>query len=457
MPLSCFESVSPLEHTVPNMAEPGGRSTLVSNTMWSLINESFVLVAATLSVLLLIPRLGSANYGAFAGTYALIGPFAAFAHSGITLTILEHTVGDDESVSAVIGSCLTIALAVAAALAPVVVVLGALFIHTLAVSTLVMFVFSELLVQAVLLSVATTVQGAYRFSAGIILRLGAQLLRMTVLVALVATHNVSLRNITFATGSALTLYTVVVILSVPRLGIGTIRPGKIDSRHFKNVFVYGIGLSASLAQNDGDKVALNAYGYRADSGMYAAAYRLLSMGMLPLTAFTSSAHFAVLRSVRDSTNQVDKARRFTAVGAVYAVPAMVVFFVAAPLVPHLLGDQFRGTATMLRWLAPILVIRGLMVFPLNGLLGLGRGRLRAGILMVSSVFAVLMYVLLIPQHTWRGAVVATLVSDTSLFIACWVSLIVCQRAASLRATLSPGDIEVADLALLTDLPFEDHL
>jgi O-antigen/teichoic acid export membrane protein len=439
------------------VTEPSGRTALVSNTIWSLINEGMMLVAGTLSVLLLIPRLGNQNYGAFAATYALIGPFAAFAHSGITLTILEHTVRDDESVSAVIGSCMSIALAVAAALAPIVVGLGALFIHTMAITTLVMFVFSELLVQAVLLSVATTLQGAYRFSTGITVRLGAQLLRMTVLVVLVATHNVSLRNITFATGIALTVFTVAVMLSVPRLGIGAVRPGRIEPRHFKNVFVYGFGLSASLAQNDGDKVALQAAGFRADSGMYSAAYRLLSMGMLPLTAFTSSAHFAVLRSARDTTNQVDKARRFTAVGAIYAVPAMVAFIVAAPLAPNLLGDQFRGTTTMLRWLAPIVVVRGLMVFPLNGLLGLGRSRLRAMILVTSAAFSVLLYILLIPKHTWRGAVVATLVSDCSLFIACWVALIVCQQAVS-RHALSTIDIAArSDLIDPIDLPFEDHL
>jgi O-antigen/teichoic acid export membrane protein len=439
------------------MTGSSGRTALVSNTMWSLINEGLVLVAGTLSVLLLIPRLGSENYGAFAGTYALIGPFAAFAHSGITLTILEHTVRDDESVSTVVGSCLSIALAVAATLAPVVVILGALFIHTMTITTLVMFVFSELLVQAVLLSVATTVQGAYRFSTGIMVRLGAQLLRMTVLIVLVVTHNVSLRNITFATGAALTLFTVAVVLFIPRLGIGAIRPGKIEPRHFKNVFIYGFGLSASLAQNDGDKVALNAAGYRADSGMYAAAYRLLSMGMLPLTAFTSSAHFAVLRSARDATDQVYKARRFTAVGAVYAVPAMVVFIVAAPLAPTLLGDQFRGTTTMLRWLAPIVVVRGLMVFPLNGLLGLGRSRLRATILVASSAFSVLMYVLLIPRHTWRGAIVATLVSDTTLFVACWIALIACQRAVSQPVTAVDDVTLQPDLAAVLDVPFEDHL
>jgi O-antigen/teichoic acid export membrane protein len=440
------------------MGNDSGRAGLVSNTMWSLINEGLMLVAGILSVLLLIPRLGRENYGAFASTYALIGPFAAFAHSGITLTILEHTVRDDEEVSDVIGSCLSIALAVAATLAPVVVLLGGLLIHTMAISTLVMFVFAELLVQAVLLSVATTVQGAYRYSTGVLVRIGAQLLRMAALVALVATHHVSLRNIVMATGVAVTLFTIVVLLVVPSLGIGKIRPGRIEAHHFKNVFVYGFGLSASLAQNNGDTVTLNAAGYRGDSGLYAAAYRLISMGMLPLTAFTSSTHFAVLRSARDSTNQVDKARKFSAVGAVYAIPAMVALFLAAPLAPTLLGDQFRGTTTMLRWLAPILVIRGLLVFPLNGLLGLGRSRLRAGILVVSAAFSLLMYITLIPSHTWRGAVAATLISDTSLFLACWFALTICQRAAlQATPTIDADAAQHAVVGSVIDAPFEDHL
>ena len=65
---------------------------MARNWAWSLVDEGLVLASAVVSVLLLIPRLGPANYGAWAALFALVDPFGALAHIGIRLTILEGIV-----------------------------------------------------------------------------------------------------------------------------------------------------------------------------------------------------------------------------------------------------------------------------------------------------------------------------------------------------------------------------
>ena len=371
-----------------------------TNTLWSLANEGLTLVAATLSVLLLIPHLGPTQYGAFAGLFALVGPFAAFAQSGVQLSILEHTVGTDQRPGDVVRSCGTLALTVSALVAPPVVLLGALFFDALSVSTIIFFVATELVVQAVLLAIVATIQGSYRYSTGIVFRSLGQVLRIVVLIVLVALGRLTLAHLAVANFVTIVAYTAVLAVMTPRFGLGVLRPGAIERRHARSAFTYAFGLSASITQNDGDKVVLNAANHSASSGVYAAAYRLVTIGMVPLTAFTSSTHFAVLRSVRDSVDQLQKAKRFALVGAVYAVPMTLLLILVAPLVPKLLGDDFNGATTMIRLLSPVLLLRGLGVFAINGLLGLDRNRLRSEILVGNAVLSVVLYIALIPPFSW---------------------------------------------------------
>ena len=72
--------------------------------------------ARGLGLLVLIPRLGAEQYGAFVALFALMGPVTALAQSGVPLTVFEHAVRDREPVSAVARSCLSLAVMVSPAL-----------------------------------------------------------------------------------------------------------------------------------------------------------------------------------------------------------------------------------------------------------------------------------------------------------------------------------------------------
>jgi O-antigen/teichoic acid export membrane protein len=67
---------------------------------------------------------------------------------------------------------------------------------------------------------------------------------------------------------------------------------------------------------------------------------------------------------------------------------------------------------------------------MNGLLGLSRNRVRATILLSNAVLSLVLYVALIPTFSWRGAVAATLIVESTLFVSAWVALAACQRRAT---------------------------
>ncbi len=406
-----------------------GKSSLARNWAWSIADEGLVLASAVFSVFLLIPRLGPANYGAWAALFALLGPFGAIAHIGVRLMILEAIVRDRQSVSAVARSGITLALLLSGLMAPIVTISGLVWIETVSVGVLALFVASELVAVALINSLVSIVQGAYSYSRAILLRLTVGSARIMVLLLLVALHSVSIENLILANATMLLVVTPLVYLAASRMGLGPILPGRIQQGHFRTTVTHGLGIGSAIVQNDSDKVVLNAFGHQADSGVYAAGYRLVSMLMTPLSAFLTSSHFSVLEAARTSSNQMRRAAVFSGVTMAYAIPAVggLVFF--APLVPRILGSGFEESSVIMQLVAPIAVIRYVGGFACNGLLGLNRNGLRMWLLVAGAALSLVLYVLLIPSYSWRGALVGSLASEMALAAGCWIGLYWCQNRA----------------------------
>jgi O-antigen/teichoic acid export membrane protein len=119
--------------------------------------------------------------------------------------------------------------------------------------------------------------------------------------------------------------------------------------------------------------------------------------------------------------------RFTALSAAYGAVAVVVLVVAAPLIPVVLGDAYRQTATMLPWLAGLVLLRALSLFAFNGLMGLRRNGARLAIIVCSALAAVIGGVVLITGYSWQGAVLATFISEIVFVSLTWLALVHVQR------------------------------
>ncbi|MCB0999844.1 MAG: hypothetical protein KDB40_11150 [Acidimicrobiales bacterium] len=433
-----------------------GRKELTRNTLWNVVNEVSILVSATLGVLLLIPRLGADDYGSYASLFALVGPFAAFAHGGVALTMYEHLVGERAEPRRVIGSCLSIALVVAAVLSPVCIVLAHVLFDALDLTTIVLFVSYEFFLQAIILTVIAATQASLDYGLGMMLRVVFQGVRISVMLVLAAFGTLTLEHLVYANFVTFAALTTAMVAVAPRLGLGRVVPRRIERAHVRTSSLYSLGVSGSLVQNDGDKVVLEAAGHRGDTGVYAAGYRLMMLAMIPLNAFSGSTHWAVLRSAHDETSQSKRAMKFTAISLVYAVPAAVVMFFAAPIVPHVLGDDFEGTEQVIKWLSPVVVLRGVGILPLNGLIGLGRTMARTGLLVGGAVVSMGYYLWLIPGGSWRGAAQATILAECTLLAASWLVLLRAQRRADEQhlAANPDADAEI-ELAHLTDVQEEN--
>jgi O-antigen/teichoic acid export membrane protein len=180
---------------------------------------------------------------------------------------------------------------------------------------------------------------------------------------------------------------------------------------------------------------MNAVGHQVDAGRYGLAYRLMQVAILPLSSLASATHVSFLEGGRKGRNQTSRAVRLSLMGLPYALTAALALALVAPYVPRLLTPDFEASSQILRMLTPVVVLRGLGMFPMNGIMGLGRNDVRTKILIANSLFALAMYAALIPRYSWKGALGATLASEVSLFASGWIALRILEREACAQGAL----------------------
>ena len=120
-----------------------------------------------------------------------------------------------------------------------------------------------------------------------------------------------------------------------------------------------------------------------------------------------------------------------------SVVLAVGLWIAAPSLLWLVGDEFEESVSIIRWLALFLPLRSLSQAPLNGLLGLGRIKPRLVALLTASATSLIAYLVLIPYHSWKGAVMGTIGSEVVLIVLGWGLLVVYQRRHDRSLGLTP--------------------
>lgn len=397
---------------------------------WALANEVTTLVSMTAAFMLLSRSLGTVGYGEYASMFALAGPATAFATAGVTLTVFEHAVRLREAPRSVAHSCLSITTLIGLIATAALTLVSRWTIPKVSVTIVIAFFLAELVLAGWTLSSAAVVQATKGFAPATRMRMTVSGTRIVLLAVMEVTGTLDLRNLSAAW--LLTMATLAIlntILAGRALGGGPVRPGRFSADHLRSTGLYSFGISAVNVQNDGDKVALTAANHLTDAGLYSAAYRIVQLGLMPINAVASATHLSFLDTGRTPGELVARARKLSLASFSYGLFFGGVVALAAPLVPRVLGDDFAGTETIMRALIPLVVVKGIGTFPMNALLGLGRNRLRTTILLVNSAWSVLLYVLLVPTYSWKGAAIATAVAESTLAAASWIAVLRARRTA----------------------------
>ncbi len=405
-----------------------GKDGLTPDTGWAMGLEVVGLLTSLLAFALLGRALGAEGYGNFAALYAVIWPLSAMASSGVGLTLLDHVVRDREDLERTFRSCLGMTLVFGTLLLVAGTAVTSLIVDLKLVTIASVFAIEMITFPAFL--VATNVVFARDgFAAAARFRVLYQLARAVVLVALFATGSLTIASFGAANLAVTGVLAAGAIRTVrASYGIGT-APGRIVGRHVRTSAIYSAGITGLALQTDGDKLLLASYGQTVATGLYSAAYRVVMLGLVPVNAVVQATHLRFLDHDGDGHSVfLRRALGFSVLATLYGAVVGTALVALAPLLPYLVGSDFDGSVEIVRWLAPLVIIRGVTIFPLNGLMGLGKTLLRTMLLLGSSVLSIGIYVALIPTYSWKGAAIGTIVGELALAVAAWVLLVRFVRA-----------------------------
>ena len=418
------------------------RAQVVSRTgeqLWAMGLELATIVGTILAFMLLGRSLGVDGYSAYASLYAIISPLVTLSASGVVLAMLQHTVSRDEPLGETARSSVSIVLILGGLLTLGSTLAALLVIDHLSIVAIVSIITIELLTTPIVLVAATTVQAADSFTGAARIRLLLIMGRTVLLVGLFVTDSLTVANLGVAQLTWSFVLGAVALRRVGRrFGFAPL-PGRIHARHIRTNLAFSAAISADSVGNDGDKVVLAANRYVTDTGLYAAAYRIVQLGMVPLGALANTTHVQFLRPSTEPRHYLKLALRYSVVALAYGVVFAIAVIVVAPLFPLLVGHEFEGSVEIVRWLSPIVLLRGLGLYSLNALLGLGRTGIRTGIVVANAAIGVVLFIVLIPGRGWEGAAIATLVTEAMQVLMTWSALVVLQARADRALDASEGD------------------
>ena len=199
-----------------------------------------------------------------------------------------------------------------------------------------------------------------------------------------------------------------------------IRVEKLGLR-LKKGWYYAVGHSARNANNDLDKTMLMEMHSYDVAGIYAAAYRFITIAFFPLNAILGAAHrYFFLSGGKGEGGGLAGARRYAIkilpLTLAYGLSMSTALWFLAPYLVNMLGSGYSEVESALRWLAVLPLIYSISAPFADALTGSRLQSIRSKGTLVTLAFNLTLNVMLIPSFGWRGAVVSTIFTQTIFLV-----------------------------------------
>lgn len=374
-----------------------------SGALWMLYSYVVGFGLQGIYFLILARVLGAENFGVFSGSLAIAAILATLAGAGAGSVMVLRTSRDPSVYRTQFGTALLYIAATFLPLALLALILGSQVSESF-FWTLVPLCVSELVFVRVLDFGFQTFQAHDRLKVTAHFNVAAAALRI-VLVGLFAT--------TGMTGSAgwsfvYALGNVLLAVSISALAWRRYGGPRLEKSSLKGTWRTGVyfalGMSSRTAYTDGDKFVLNFAGMAVAAGQYSAAFKLVTMAFAPIQAIVYSSNTRLFRAGEQGYRAVwTIIRKMLPLCLGYAAIAGSLLFLAAPLLPSILGDDFSQSVIMLKVLAPLLFFQALHYIFGDALMGLGKQRQRSMAQLTVAILSIVANLVLVPHFGWPAS------------------------------------------------------
>jgi len=403
------------------MTNPANPASLKQNTAWMLSGEVARLGIQAVYFIMMARNLGPGQYGAFVAVTAAAALVSPFVGLGAGNLMVKNVARDRNLFGECWGNSLfTVSIS---GLTLVAVVLGAsllLLPPSIPLSAMIFIVAAEVLLAPFVLVAVYAFQSMERMRWMASLNVFACFTRLLAIATIVALHQPTLMAwsvaylVTAAVSAAAALTAVACQIGKPALCLRRIRTD------FREGLYFSTGLSAQTIYNDIDKTMLARLSTLDAVGIYAAAYRLIDVAFIPVRSLMAAAYPGFFRSGKAGiAGSMAYGRRLMKKSVAYSIGIAAAMLLLAPLVPHILGNQYARTSEALRWLALLPLLKSIHYFGADSLTCAGYQWLRTLAQMAIAAFNVLINLWIIPAYSWRGAAWSSLASDGMLAVILW--------------------------------------
>ena len=425
------------------------RTKFARNTVWMIAGQGLRLIIQAAYFIEIARSLGASNYGAFVGVVALVGIAYPFASLGGGNLLVKNVARDHLLFPVYWGRALTVTACLGTVL-----ILGITtashFVLPPAIPRLlvVMVAAADIFGLSVITLSAQAFQAfeRLRWTATLnVMMSGGRLAGALILIAIQPHPSALLWSYLYFVSTV-----VVAIISFVFVCQQLGRPRfswSGSAAEMREGFYFSASQTSQTVYNDIDKTMLSRLSTLEATGIYGAAYRIIDVSFVPISALLWSSYPSFFRAgARGISSSFAYAKPLLLRALVYAGVVCVTLLFAAGSVPYVLGPEYRSTAEALRWLSVLPVLKAMHYFLSDTLTGAGHQGVRTSLQAGVAVLNVLLNLWIIPVYSWRGAAWSSIVSDGALALSVVVAVWLLKRRS--RATA----IDSSPNALSPSLP-----
>jgi O-antigen/teichoic acid export membrane protein len=389
---------------------------LARNAGWMMAGQGASFVFQAGYFLILARLLKPTEYGIYAGAFAFVSILAQYSSLGSGTVFLRYVSADPGLLAVYWGNILGTTMAVGTGLVLLLYFAAPHLINLASASLVLMAAVAICLCSQLLTATAQVFQAFEKMRFTALINVLANLARLV-------TASCMLFLLHHATALQWTIASVSVSLCMTGFALGMVTwqfgwP-KFDFRLSASTSAegleYAFATSTASAYNDLDKAMLSHYGMNLANGIYSMAYRVIDIATIPVISIRDAAMPRLFREGKVNVrNSAQLAKKLLGRAAVISLFMAALSFIAAPLIPHMVGKGFRDSVSALRWLCLLPVFRSIHQMAGSALTGAGLQRYRTSTQLTAAITNFLLNLWLIPVHGWLGAAWASLATDGCL-------------------------------------------
>ncbi len=409
-----------------------GTSTLRKSTMWTTLGQISTVGLQAVYFIMISRTLGSYDYGLFVGVYSLVAVLSPYSTLGFGMVMLREASRNPACLPASWGKALSMLCLGGIVITVIVLAASRVVFHANVLKIVCCIAISEVFCARAVDLAGQAFQARHQLAWTA--RLNALMGLARTLAALCLTlycrrmavrATVLLWTFTYSffslLGGLLALWIVHRLLVRPKWT-------RFSRRECSEGLSFALSSSSYSIYNDIDKTMLASYGFIEAAGTYAAAYRIIEVATAPVRALYTAAMPRIFeRGGAGSKGLLPFILKLLKYSSLYAVTAFAVLVWTAPGFAHLLGPSFAASAPAIRMLALIPLLRCFHYAAGNAISGCTSQWYRTASHIFAAVLNLALCMLWLPHWSWKGAALASLITDGSLGVINWSTFLYLHR------------------------------